>query len=80
MSKEDDITITLSKEQAEFVLESIKSLPDSKKNVSIEMLQKSIEKICTIWRRRAKNAKIAEQARVARAAKPQFMVKRESDE
>ena len=68
-----DISIVLNKTQAEFILESIDSLPDSEKsNVNMQKLKKSIEKIVTVWRRRVKNDQIASKARAARInAKPE---------
>lgn len=62
-----DISIVLNKTQAEFILKSIDSMPDSEKsNVNMQKLKKSIEKVVTVWRRRAKNDQIASKARVAR--------------
>jgi hypothetical protein len=70
--KYTDISIILNSAQAEFILESLNTLPDSeKRNINMQKLQKQIEKIVTVWRRRVKNDKIAEKARVARIkAKP----------
>ena len=70
--KYTDISIVLNSTQAEFILKSLDSLPDSeKRNVNMQKLKKQIEKIVTIWRHRAKNDQVAEKARVARIrAKP----------